>query len=125
MNGRNDDFASGDLINNILIKRLVKAISPGSRLNIKALYLDSFGRLRGRRYLTVTYPKPARELPSDRKKIEPSIAETAKFRSLEASVQAHLLESLVENQLASLDVFTNKNRFNGAERAIKNHHCGA
>ena len=47
MNRGNNDLAGSDLINNILIKRLVKAISPGSRTSIKALYLDPFGRLRG------------------------------------------------------------------------------
>ena len=47
MNRGDNDFASGDLVNNILIKRLVKAISPGSRISIKADYLDSFGRLWG------------------------------------------------------------------------------
>ena len=47
MNRRNNDLAGGDFINNILIERLDKAISPGSRITIKALYLDSFGRLRG------------------------------------------------------------------------------
>lgn len=46
VNRRHNDLAGGDLINNILIKRLVKAISPGSSISIKALYLDSFGRLR-------------------------------------------------------------------------------